>query len=171
MEEKSINYQKAKPAKEPCSTTLEIEELKKSLEEEKKKAEEYLNGWKRAKADYLNLEKKTVEERREIVRMANLEFILNFLPLLDSFNKLTEHLPSEIKETDWGKGVWQFKEQLEKFLDEAGVKKIKTINEKFDPFFHDIVEKKGEGDRIIEEVAAGYLLNNEVIRPARVIIK
>ncbi|OIP76240.1 nucleotide exchange factor GrpE [bacterium (Candidatus Moisslbacteria) CG12_big_fil_rev_8_21_14_0_65_36_11] len=158
MEEKSIDYQK------------EVERLKKNLEEEKKRTEEYLNGWKRAKADYLNLEKKMVEERREYVKMANLEFILNFLPLLDSFDKLIEHLPLEIRETDWGKGVRQFKKQLEKFLGEAGVKKIKTINEKFNPFFHDVAEKKGEGDKIIEEIAAGYLLNDEVIRPAKVII-
>jgi len=148
----------------------EIEQLKKELEEESKKTEEYLNGWKRSKADYLNLEKEIVEEKIRFIKLANLEFVLKLLPILDSFKKLIEHLSLEVKNSDWGKGLLQLEKQLEKFLEEIGLEKIKTINEKFNPFFHEVVEKKGEGDKIIEEIDMGFLLNGEVIRPAKVVI-
>jgi len=168
MEEK-----KTKPRSELGSTTgveKEIERFKKELEEERKKTEEYLNGWKRSKADYLNLEKEIVEEKIRFIKLANLEFVLKFLPILDSFKKLIEHLSLEVKNSDWGKGLLQLEKQLEKFLEEIGLEKIKTINEKFNPLFHEVIEKKGEGDKIIEEIETGFLLNGEVIRPAKVVI-
>jgi len=79
-------------------------------------------------------------------------------------------LSLEVKNSDWGKGLLQLEKQLEKFLEEIGLEKIKTINEKFNPLFHEVIEKKGEGDKIIEEIETGFLLNGEVIRPAKVVI-
>ena len=173
MEEKKQDPQKAKPRSAPTqvgATTGEIERLKKELEEERKRAEEYLNGWKRSKADYLNLEKEVVEEKIRFIKLANLEFIIKILPILDSFKKLIEHLSPEIKNSDWGKGLLQFEKQLEKFLKEIGLEKIRTLNEKFNPLFHEVIDKKGESDKIIEEIETGFLLNGEVIRPAKVVI-
>ena len=147
-----------------------INDLKRELEEAKKKMEEYLNGWKRSKADYLNLEKKMAEEKMSFVRLANIEFVQSFLPLLDSFRKLKEHLPDKIKGSDWEKGLGQLDKQLGKFLEEIGLERIKTTNEKFNPNFHEAVGKKGKGDKIIQEIEPGYLLHGEIVRPAKVIV-
>lgn len=160
----------------------EAEQLKKELEETKKKAEEYLNGWKRVKADYLNREKEIEKEKIDWVKFANLELILQLLTILDSFDEAIKHIPEDLKENDWLKGILQIKQQFENFLTTQGVEKIKTVDEKFNPELHEAVEKKplpseAQGAKeeieniIIEEIEAGYLMHNQVIKPAKVIIK
>jgi molecular chaperone GrpE len=149
----------------------ELEKVKAELEIAKKQAEEYLNGWKRAKADYLNREREIEKERSTWFYFANLELILKLLPILDSFEQSIKSLPKELKENDWVRGILKIKEQLENVLKSQGVKKIKTIGEKFNPEFHEAIEKRGEGDKIVEEIQAGYMLHDKVIRPAKVILE
>lgn len=153
------------------SEKKEAENLKHELEKIKKEAEEYLNGWKRAKADYLNREKEIGREKIDWVKFTNLELILKLLPVLDSFNHSLKQMPDDLKDNQWAKGVKQIKQQFEDFLKAQGVEMIKTIGEKFNPELHEAIEKKGEGGEITEEVQAGYLLNNEVIRASKVVIK
>lgn len=149
----------------------EIEKLKEELEKLKKDAENYLNGWKRARADYLNLEREIRQEKFEWIKFANLELILKILPILDSFDQSLEKMPENLKNDQWVKGIMQIKRQFEDFLKDQGAEKIKTIGEKFDLGKHEVVEKRGEGNEIVEEIQSGYLLNGEVIRPAKVVIK
>lgn len=153
------------------SEKKETEKLKHELEKAKKEAEEYLNGWKRAKADYLNREKEINREKIDWVRFANLELILKFLPVLDSFYHSLKQVPDDLKDNQWAKGMEQIKQQFENFLRAQGVERIKTIGEKFNPELHEAIEKKGEGGEITEEIQAGYLLNNEVIRASKVVVK
>jgi len=149
----------------------EMAKLKQELEEAKKKAEEYLNGWKRAKADYLNREREIEKERISWIKFANLELILNLLPILDSFEQSIKNLSEDLKESDWVKGILKIKEQLDSFLKAQGVEKIKTIGEKFNPELHEVVEKRGDKNEIIEEVQSGYIMHGQVIRAAKVVIK
>jgi len=165
----------------------EIESLKKEIEEERKKSKEYLAGWQRIKADYLNREREIEKERSEWIEFANLEFILKILPIYENLNKSLEHkvdpsISFEAGNENFIKGLEQIKKQFDEVLKILGVEKIKTIGEKFNPEFHEVVEKKslssealakkesGEGI-IIEEVSPGYLMNNRVIKVAKVVIK
>ncbi len=149
----------------------QIEDLKKKLEAEKKKAEEYLAGWKRAKADYVNREREIEREKVDWARFANLELILNFLPILDGLDRAIEKLPERLLNDEWAKGILKIKEQFENFFRVQGVEKIKTVGEKFNPEFCEVVEKRGESGEIIEEIQAGYKMHNQIIRPAKVVIK
>ena len=119
----------------------EIIRLKQKLEQVEKQAQEYLNGWKRAKADYLNKEREIEKQKTEWIKFANTELIMYLLPILDSFDHSTESLPKNLKNNEWVKGVLKIKNQLESFLKSHGVKKINTIGEKFNPEFHEAVEK------------------------------
>ncbi len=149
----------------------ETEKLKDELEKIKKESTEHLNGWKRAKADYLNREKEISREKVDWVKFANLELILKLLTVLDGFNRSLNQVPDDLKENQWVKGIFQIRQQMEDFLKIYGVEKIKAIGEKFNPDFYEAVEKRGEGDEIIEEIQTGYLMNNEVIRVSKVILK
>lgn len=149
----------------------ESEELKKQIKELKKKTDEYLAGWKRAKADYLNREREIVKKKDNWVKFANLELILKLLPILDSFDHSLNHIPKDLKDNQWAKGMEQIRQQLRAFLKAEGVEKIKTLGEKFNPERHEVVEKKGEGGKIIEETQAGYLINDKVVRIAKVVIE
>ncbi|PIP17994.1 MAG: nucleotide exchange factor GrpE [Parcubacteria group bacterium CG_4_10_14_0_8_um_filter_35_7] len=155
-------------------TSKEMDDLKKELEKTKKQAEEYLNGWKRARADYINLKRDTQKEEEEWVQFANSALILGLLPIMDNFKKAFEYLSKEKENSEWVKGIRHIKKQLEDLLKSLGVEGIRTVGEKFNPEFHEAVgekifKEKKEGI-ILEEVEGGYKLHGRVLRPAKVIV-
>ena len=147
-------------------------ELKKKLEDCQKKAEEYLAGWQRARADFLNYKKEELERMGELVKYANLEMILNILPILDNFEKAEQELSEEQKKDKLFQGFLQIKRQLHEFLKSQTVEEIKALGEKFDPNLHEAVEqleiKDKESDIVIEEVQKGYTINGQLLRPSKV---
>ena len=149
-----------------------IEELKKKLEECQKKRDEYLAGWQRARADFLNYKKEEMERIKEILKYGNENLILKILPILDNFYLIEKKLPENLKNDENLKGVLQIKTQFKDFLKNQGIEEIKTIGKKFDPNFQEVVqelEKEGvESGIVIEETQKGYILNGKVIRPAKV---
>jgi len=148
-----------------------VEKHSEEVEILKTKMAEYLDGWKRAKADYLNLKKETEAQLRDTVMFANASLLFELLPVLDNFDRAITHLPNQEKETDWAKGVIQIQKQLKDIMKIEGVEKIKTVGSKFNPELHEAItmeEKKGESGTISEELEAGYQLNKKVIRPAKV---
>jgi len=130
------------------------------IETIKKQAEEYLNGWKRARADYLNLKKEMEAQDKEIREWLSKIFLLPMLDIMDSFDR------AGILDA----GIEGIKKQFENFLKAQGVETMEVIGEKFDPLMHEAVEsvEGGESGRIIEEMRRGYLVNGEVLRPAKV---
>ncbi len=147
------------------------EDLKKELEEYKKKSEEYLAGWQRARADFLNYKKEEMVRVSEILKYANLDLILKILPILDNFELAEKNLSGRNDENI--KGILQIKLQLQDFLKNQGVEEIKSLGEKFDPNFHEVVEsieasEDKESGIITEEIQKGYKLDGQVIRPAKV---
>ena len=174
--------------KEEIKKELNIEELKKKLEECQKLKEEYLAGWQRARADLLNYKKEEIERIEEILKYGGEEFILKILPILDNFDLAEKKLPEDLKNNDSIKGLLQIKTQILDFLRIQGVEEIKTIGEKFDPNFHEAVEqveesklssspiadarevevKDKDSGIIVEEVQKGYKINGRLLRPAKV---
>ena len=142
------------------------------LEESKKKCEEYLNGWKRERADFINYKKEEVEKLGALVKYANQELALNVLPILDNIYLAESHIPEELKKDNWTEGFIQIQNQMIEFLKKEGIEEIKTIGKAFDPNLMEAleeVESKGsEPGMVIEEVQRGYTMHNKVIRPAKV---
>lgn len=151
---------------------MEKKDLKKELEKYKKQSEEYLNGWQRTKADFENYKKRQAKIFGELDQMANQNLILEILPILDAFKSAGQHLPKELKNSEWTEGILQIKNQLESLLKEKGLEEINSVGEIFNPNLHEVVEKKEMKDKkeneIIEEIQKGYLLNKQVIRAAKV---
>lgn len=151
---------------------MSAEKQKKELEKCQKEREEYLAGWQRARADFLNFKKEEMERIGEILKYANEELIFKILPILDNFEKAEKETPDDKKKDKLLEGVFQIKSQLQDFLKNQGVEAIKSLGEKFDPNFHEVVEEIEEKDKesgtIIEEVKKGYKLHERVIRPAKV---
>jgi len=149
-----------------------IEGIKKQLEECQKKCEEYLNGWKRERADFLNYKKEEMERIQGLVKYTNEELILKMLPVLDNLDIAEKNLPENLRNDEHIKGILQIKAQILDFLKNQGVEEIKSVGEKFNPNFHESVgeveSKDKESGTIIEEVKKGYKLAGKVIRPARV---
>ena len=142
------------------------------IEKLQKRCDEYLEGWKRAKADYLNYKKEVEKNQKEMVEFASAAMIVQIIPIYSNFKKAFE--AKEQKNDDWILGIQQIKKQLKEFLNKLGITEIKTIGEKFNPEQHESISKeKQEGkksDIIIKEVEPGYLLNDKVLMPAKVVI-
>lgn len=148
------------------------EDIKKEnteVEELKQKCEEYLNGWKRERADFLNYKKEEMERISGMVKYANEELILKILPVLDNLCLASSHIKDE--------GLSQIKKQFEDFLTKEGIEPIEVLGKEFDP---NLMESVGEVEEnvgrstshisgaVVEEVQRGYTLNGKLIRPARV---
>ncbi|NQT49944.1 nucleotide exchange factor GrpE [Candidatus Kuenenbacteria bacterium] len=166
----------------------------KSKEEDlKQKCEEYLNGWKRAQADYQNLVKEFDGKRNDYVKYANANLIMEILPVLDNFKAAFNQIPEDEKDSPWVVGFGYIKKQLEDFLSQNGVEAVKTVGEKFDSNLHEAVEDSKIPTRtpqsasgrtmeppskkevkanniIVQEVRAGYTLNNKCVQVAKVIV-
>lgn len=134
-------------------------------------ADEYLNGWKRAKADFVNYKKRQEEAIAMFRKYAREDFIIELLPILDNFNEAIKHIPENEKQSEWVLGIAAIKTQLEGILRNHGIKEIKTIKEKFNPEFHEAIEaieSEKESGTILEELRKGYILNGKIIRAAKV---
>ncbi len=149
-----------------------VNEPKKKLEGCWKEREEYLKGWQRARADFLNYKKEEAERMKKILEYANEDLVLKILPILDNFEKAKEEASNEFKNNQYFKGILQIKNQLQDFLKNQGVREIESLGKKFDPNLHEAVEevevKDKESGLIIKEIQKGYLLEDKLLRPAKV---
>jgi molecular chaperone GrpE len=134
-----------------------------------KEKEEYLAGWQRERADFLNYKKDEMARISEILKYATEGLILKILPILDNFHEAEKAIPPNEK-NKFLDGVLQIKKQIKELLEKEGIEEIKALEEKFDPDLHEAVgtaEGKELG-KIVEEVKKGYKLNGKVLRPAKV---
>ncbi|TET86953.1 MAG: nucleotide exchange factor GrpE [Dehalococcoidia bacterium] len=149
----------------------DIDSLKKSLEEEKAKAERYLSNWQRAEADFNNYKKRADQERGEVARFANIALVLNLLPVLDDLERAFNSLPATLAQLTWIDGIRLIHRKLQAILEAQGLSEIKTVGESFDPTVHEAVSQgEGEEGKVIEELQKGYKLHDRVIRPALVVV-
>ncbi len=142
------------------------ERLKKLREKTKKfqeERDEYLAGWQRAKADFINARKDEEKRREEFLKFSNQLIIADILSVLDSFDLALSHYEN--------KGLYLIQAQLNDILKKYGLSVIKSAGEKFNPEFHEAIaeiESDRESGVIIEEAQKGYMLHEKVLRPARV---
>ena len=157
---------------EPQVTIEEdIESLRKTLEEEKAKAEKYLANWQRAEADFSNYKKRVEQEREETVKFANVALIRTVLPVLDDLERALALLPPKIAGLTWADGIKLIYRKLQATLEAQGLSEIKTLGEVFDPAVHEAVAQgEGEEGKVVEELQRGYKLGNRLIRPAMVVV-
>jgi len=149
----------------------DIDSLKKSLEEEKAKAERYLSNWQRAEADFNNYKKRADQERSETDRFASMVLILNLLPVLDDFERAFNSLSAKLAQLTWIDGIRLIYRKLQATLEARGLSEIRAIGESFDPTVHEAVSQgEGEEGKVIEELQKGYKLHDRVIRPALVVV-
>ncbi len=144
------------------------------LEKLQKEKEEYLNGWKRAKADLINYQKDEAKRFEEIVNYSREMVIGDLVAVLDSFELALRAEPNN-------DGLQRIKIQLEDSLKKYGLEKIKVSpGDALDTNLHEsigeIEVKDAESGKtysidsgqVAAEVSSGYKLKNKVIRPARV---
>jgi len=136
---------------------------KQNIKNEKPDFENLENQLKRALADYQNLEKRIAEEKVFWIKVANKDLLLKLLPGIDNLLLAEKHTQDE--------GIKISTKHLLEILEQEGIKKIETIGKDFDPKLMEAIgTAEGEDGKVVEEVRAGYMLFDSVLRPAQVIV-
>jgi len=159
-----FEYEENGETSESAGLAEKTKKLKEKLALCNKEKQEYLAGWQRSQADFINYKRRQEEQVAEWSKIFNEGLLRDILPALDS-------LDASIKNSDNSDGLEAVKSQLMKILRQHGLGEIRTIGEKFNPELHEAVEQVGadapEGT-VVEETQKGYLMNGKVLRAAKV---
>jgi len=151
-----------------------IKKLRAKLKKSQADAQEYLTGWQRAKADFVNARKRDEEERKEFIKFSNERLIESLIPVLESFDLAMGNKEVwEKVDKNWRVGVEYIYSQLKKTLNESGLEEISPVGEKFDPARDEAAEYVPVTDEkqdhvILGVIQKGYSLNKKQMRPPKV---
>jgi molecular chaperone GrpE len=140
----------------------------------KAQIEELTQALQRERADAVNLRRRHEAELAALRGRVKASVIEELLPVIDNFERSLKHVPAELQDNDYVKGVQAVVRQFEKTLSDMGVERINTVGEPFDPELHEAVGvEEGEGGKeiVCEELQAGYRLGDDVIRHAMVKVR
>lgn len=170
MAEKNTNKNNNKPLLEEMVTIP-----KKEYEALKAKEGEcgaYYDKYVRAHAEFENARKRIEKEKGDLLKYANEGFIVDLLPIIDMLEISEKHIKEAKDFKAVREGVDMIHVQIQKFLKDIGVEKIKSVDGKFDPNFHEAIEtadiKDKEEGLVVEELKSGYTFNGRLLRPASV---
>ncbi|MFA5934266.1 MAG: nucleotide exchange factor GrpE [Candidatus Paceibacterota bacterium] len=154
--------------------------LVKKLKEKIKKLEtektEYMDGWQRERADFMNYKKRVEGEKLEVIKYSNENLVSDIIPVLDSFDMAFSNKEAwEKVDKNWRVGVEYIYTQLMKVLGENGLREMNPLGEKFDPKFHvaeeHIETNDDKKDGVIVTVKKkGYMLNDRVVVAPSVVV-
>jgi molecular chaperone GrpE len=152
-----------------ASKELEVSEvLEKELAEQKDK-------FLRLFAEFDNYKKRNAKERIELFATAGKEIIVEFLPILDDFERAIKSNENSEDLSSVKEGMLLIFDKMNKSFEKKGVRKINAKGETFNPDLHEAITEIPVNDEsqkgiVIDEVECGYTLNDKIIRYSKVIV-
>ncbi len=162
--EKDSNSKKANKQKD----SEKIKELEEVIDQ---KNDQFI----RLQAEFDNYRKRTLKEKMELTKSAGESLLVNILPLVDDFERALDSMKESKKDDPVKQGLDLIYKRFIDFLNQNGVKEIEAAGQEFDTDLHEAITKipapsdelKG---KIVDVVQKGYMLNDKVIRYAKVVI-
>jgi len=145
-----------------------------SVKDYEQKIGELTEALQRERADAMNVRRRADEERAQLGTTIKAMIIEELLPALDHLELAIKHIPKDLADHDYIKGIKSVLKQFEQCFAQLGVERIKTVGEIFDPKLHEAVhleEGKGNVEVVCEELQPGYKIGDDVIRHAKVKVK
>jgi molecular chaperone GrpE len=129
----------------------------------------------RVYAEFDNFRRRTVKEREEARKMEGKDLMVALLPVLDDFDRALRSMEGATDVIPVKEGVELIQNKLKNTLTQKGLKPMESIGNPFDPELHEAItsipapteEWKG---KVVDEMEKGYLLNDKVVRFAKVIV-
>ncbi len=147
---------------------------KPTVEELHQQIAELTDALQRERADVINVRRRHEEQVSGLRDGIKANVVRDLLPVIDNFERSLKHVPEDLEDNDYVKGVQGVVKQFEDTLTQMGVERIKTVGEVFNPELHEAVSmEEGDGDTecISEELQSGYQLADQVLRHAMVRVK
>jgi len=151
-----------------------MKRLREKLAQAVKEKQEYLDGWQRARADFINYKKDQEAAHGRIKEAGKEAMIHDLLSVGDSFEMAFGNKEAwEKVDENWRRGVEYIYAQFGKVLDDHGITVIDPIGDYFDPNRHASTEAvpvndRAQDDRVVAVLQKGYCMHDKVLRPARV---
>lgn len=134
--------------------------------------EEYLDGWQRARADFVNYKKRIEREQREAYRRAAGDILTRYLGVVDDLERAMKDRPTEGDPGNWADGVELIYRKFRSVLEAEGVESIDALGQPFDPNLHEAISHEESDEQpagyVIDVVQQGYRMGDQVLRPALV---
>lgn len=154
------------------SYTKKIKSLKEKLEACQKDKEEYLAGWQRAQADFINYKKQNDSIFVQAKEGATSDIVESLLPILDAFDMaLAGNFDDSFKK--WLTGFEYVHQQFKRVLEDNGIQEINPLNELFSPESHEAVaeipiDDESKDHTVAQVILKGYKTSKKIIRAAQV---
>lgn len=136
------------------------------------KAQEYLEGWQRERAEFTNYKKRAERDIRDSRQKGVLDTLIQFLPIIDDFERAMANLPFELTEHSWLNGVSLIQKKFQKLLDDNEIALIDPVGQPFDPSRHEAIGvddvSEVESGHVTVTLQKGYIAGDRVLRPALV---
>lgn len=146
----------------------EYEELKVKAAERDAMNDKYV----RAHAEFENVRKRMEKDKADFARYASESLVLDLLPIIDNLEIAEKHIKEAKDFKAVRDGVDMIQLQMQSFLKDIGLERMKTIGVMFDPHLHDPIETAEAADKadglIIDELKPGYTFKGKLLRPASV---
>ena len=129
----------------------------------------------RLSAEYDNFRKRTLKEKIDLQKSANVSLLEALLPVADDFDRALQSVDEAIDISAVKEGLNLIAGKFKGFLDQQGVKEIKAVNKEFDTDLHEAITKipaptKKLKGKVVDVIQKGYYLNEKVLRYAKVVI-
>ena len=159
----------------PAAEQTVEEQLAGMLEEAQQMVREEKDKYLRLSAEFDNYRKRTLKEKAELIKNGGEKTLTAILPVLDDFERALKNLESSEETKAMKEGVELIFSKFQKILGQEGLQKIETEGQAFDTDFHEAIalipapseDLKG---KILDCVQTGYMLNEKVIRHAKVAV-
>ncbi|MBQ8888629.1 MAG: nucleotide exchange factor GrpE [Bacteroidaceae bacterium] len=170
------NLQEETPQEEAPATEKSVEEqLADMLAEAQQMVNEEKDKYLRLSAEFDNYRKRTLKEKAELIKNGAEKTLTAILPVLDDFERALKNMEASEETKAMKEGVELIFSKFQKILGQEGLQKIETEGKDFDTDFHEAIalipapseDVKG---KILDCVQTGYMLNEKVIRHAKVAV-
>lgn len=156
---KNKKVQATESADEKADTKVRIDELTLDLQ--------------RTRADFENYRKRVEAEKTNAREAGQASAIMKLLPVIDNIERAIAYMPDDLKDNKWAQSVTGLVKQLDKSLESLQLVRIDAKpGTEFNPAIHEAIqfdeEAVGDKEVIEEEMQAGYMLNEHVIRHSMV---
>lgn len=153
-------------------TQEEVESLQKEIADCRAQANEYLDGWQRARAEFANYKKRVERDQAQAYQIAAGNIFKRYLEVLDDLERALKTRPQDGEGAAWANGIELIYRKMVAILENDGVKAMDTIGQYFDPNLHEAITSEDspnhDSGQIIGVVQQGYRMGDRVLRPALV---
>ena len=172
--EASAAHPEPDKAKERHSRKETVAELEAARDKAQQEAKENYDRLLRVSADFENYKKRVAKEKADLTRYGNEELIKALLPVIDNLERALEHAAAAGEQGSIRQGVEMTLQQFLQILQRFGATPIVAAGERFDPTRHEAVMEQATAEHdpghVVLELEKGYLLNDRLARPAKVVV-